>query len=389
MIERMFASQGSLALDFGASERMERMRANVTPFPYTAISLYSGAGGLDLGLTRAGFRVRWAIDQDPYAVQTYNANLEACAVCGDVLNVDPPEDLQPTVVVGGPPCQGFSVIGRMDPKDPRSKHVDHFFDVVAHLQPRAFVMENVKALAASPRWAGVRERLLDRARLLGYERSLLVLNAQDFGVPQSRERMFLLGIRGATPEPPAATTASNPPTVRAALEQLPRFGEPGNDGSCAARVVPAGKPIMRPTAHRGSLLFNGSGRPLDLDGPAKTLPASMGGNATPIIDQEELEHGAQPWVIEYHRRLQRGKPPLKRAPRRLRRITVQEAAALQTFPAGWTFAGPRVAQYRQVGNAVPPKLAEAVARSLRAVLERQDLEAAKRSETAEQLLQAA
>jgi DNA (cytosine-5)-methyltransferase 1 len=383
----MFVRQTSLALDFAASGRRETMPASVNAPTYSAVSLYSGAGGLDLGFSRAGFRIRWAIDADPFAVETYNANLEPCAVCGDVLGIDPPSGLQPTLVIGGPPCQGFSVIGRMDPDDPRSRHVDHFFDVVAHLRPRAFVMENVKALAVSPRWAGVRERLLERATELGYERSLFVLNAQDFDVPQARERMFLIGIRGAEPERPAATTADCPPSVRSALERLPRFGQPGNDGVCTARVVPASKPVMRPTAHRGSLLFNGSGRPLRLDGPAKTLPASMSGNATPIIDQDELEHGAEPWVVGYHLRLQSGKPPLKRAPRRLRRITVQEGAALQTFPPGWAFAGPRGAQYRQVGNAVPPRLAEAVALSLRKVLERQDRAAGESAES--RLLQAA
>ncbi|MFZ2051071.1 MAG: DNA cytosine methyltransferase [Solirubrobacteraceae bacterium] len=380
--------QGSLALDFAASEATETMPAKVSPCAYNAISLYCGAGGLDLGFSRAGFGIHWSIDSDPFAVKTYNTNLEPCAVCGDVLSIDPPSSPQPTLVIGGPPCQGFSVIGRMDPDDPRSQHVDHFFDVVARLDPRAFVMENVKALAASPRWADVRERLLERATALGYARSLIVLNAQDFGVPQSRERMFLIGMRGATPERPLATTAGCPPSVRSALQKLPPFGDPGNDASCAARVVPAGKPVMRPTAHRGSLLFNGSGRPLKLDGPAKTLPASMGGNATPIIDQEELELGAEPWVIGYHRRLQSGKPPLKRAPSRLRRITVQEAAALQTFPANWKFVGPRVAQYRQVGNAVPPRLAEAVALSVRSVLEHQD-DAIRRSDTTIELLQAA
>jgi DNA (cytosine-5)-methyltransferase 1 len=382
----MFGREGSLALSFAASGAAARI-PDVSAPAYTAISLYSGAGGLDLGFSRAGFRVRWAIDSDPFAVTTYNANLESCAVSGDVLSIDPPSGLQPTLVIGGPPCQGFSVIGRMDPDDPRSRHVDHFFDVVAHLRPRAFVMENVKALAKSPRWAAVRARLLERADALGYERSLFVLNAQDFDVPQSRERMFLVGIQGASPQRPLATTAGCPPTVRSVLEHLPRFGEPGNDATCAARVVPAGKPVMRPTAHRGSLLFNGSGRPLKLDGLAKTLPASMGGNATPIIDQEELEHGAEPWVVGYHQRLQSGKPPLKRAPDRLRRITVQEAAALQTFPSGWVFAGPRVAQYRQVGNAVPPRLAEAVALSLRSVLERQDQ--GTRVDTTGELLQAA
>jgi DNA (cytosine-5)-methyltransferase 1 len=346
----------------------------MTRAPYSAISLYSGAGGMDLGFARVGFDIRWAIDNDPFAVRTYNANLEPRGVCADVLGVDPPLGTAPELVIGGPPCQGFSVIGRMDPHDPRSRHVDHFFDVVEHLCPRAFVMENVKALAASPHWVAIRERLLDRARELGYERDLFLLNAQNFDVPQSRERMFLIGIRGAKPERPLATTAKSPPTVRSALQRLPRFGEPGNDAGCGARVIPAAKPVMRPTAHRGSLLFNGSGRPLPLDGPAKTLPASMGGNATPIIDQDELEHGAAPWVVEYHRWLQAGNPPLHQTPARLRRITVQEAAALQTFPDDWTFVGPRVAQYRQIGNAVPPNLAEAVARSVYAVLERQDLD---------------
>jgi DNA (cytosine-5)-methyltransferase 1 len=348
------------------------MAGSVTTEPYSAISLYCGAGGLDLGFVRAGFDIRWAIDSDRFAIETYNANLGPHGVCGDVLDIAPPTEMRPDLVIGGPPCQGFSVIGRMDPGDPRSQHVDHFFDVVEGLRPRAFVMENVKALGASPRWGQIRERLLARARALGFARSLFLLNAQDYGVPQARERMFLIGLRDGVPERPPPTADGLPRTVRSTLADLPDFGEPGNDASCPALIVPARRPVMRPSAYRGSLLFNGSGRPLQLDAPAKTLPASMGGNATPIIDQEELEHDAEPWVVSYHRRLQRGGKPLRRVPKRLRRITVQEAAALQTFPAEWDFRGSRVAQYRQIGNAVPPMLAEAVARSVLASLERAD-----------------
>jgi DNA (cytosine-5)-methyltransferase 1 len=94
----------------------------------------------------------------------------------------------------------------------------------------------------------------------------------------------------------------------------------------------------------------------------------MGGNATPIIDQEELEHGTEPWVVGYHRHLASGGAPLKEAPDRLRRLTVEECAVLQSFPVGFKFHGPRVAQYRQVGNAVPPRLAYAVAAALRPAL---------------------
>ena len=348
-----------------------------SPPRYTAVSLYSGAGGLDLGFARAGFDVQWAIDSDAFAVETYNANLEARAVCGDVLRVDPPGHLRPDIVFGGPPCQGFSVIGRMDPGDPRSRHVEHFLDVVESLEPRAFVMENVKALAASARWAHVRERLTQRAEAMGYQYEIFILNAADYNVPQTRERMFLVGLQDAAPERPA-TSEGRPPTVGDALSRLPRVGEPGNDGVCAARVVPARTPVMRPTPYKGSLMFNGSGRPLRLDGPAKTIPASMGGNATPIIDQDQLEHGAEPWVAWYHERLLNGGRPLKRAPRRMRRITVQEAAALQTFPLGWKFAGPQVAQFRQVGNAVPPELAHAVAKSVRDALQQIDAGAPER-----------
>jgi DNA (cytosine-5)-methyltransferase 1 len=333
----------------------------------TAISLYSGAGGLDLGFIGAGFDVVWANDADPFAVRTYNANVGEHAVCGDVLRVLVPA-VSPDVVIGGPPCQGFSVIGRMRADDPRSRHVFHFLEVVEQLSPRAFVMENVKALGTNPRWAPLRDTLRARAEGLGYATELMVLNAAHYGVPQARERMFFVGVTGGPPTVPEPKTRDDPPTVRQALSQLPRFGEPGNATMTGARVVPTREPVMRPTAHRGSLLFNGSGRPVHLDRPAKTLPASMGGNATPIIDQDELDFGAEPWVVEYHRHLANGGAPLTMAPERLRRLTVEECAVLQSFPIGFSFQGPRVAQYRQVGNAVPPRLAYAVASALLAAL---------------------
>lgn len=330
----------------------------------TVISLYSGAGGLDLGFINAGYEVVWANDADPFAVQTYNANVGEHAVCGDVLEVLTPA-ISTDVVIGGPPCQGFSVIGRMRSDDPRSRHVFHFLKVVEQLRPRAFVMENVKSLGANPRWEPLRAQLRDRAAGLGYTTGLMVLNAAHYGVPQARERMFFVGVAdGPAPAAPATTTRDAPPTVREALALLPRFGERGNDTMTGARVVPTREPVMRPTAHQGSLLFNGSGRPLHLDRPAKTLPASMGGNATPIIDQDELDCGAEPWVVEYHRHLANGGEPLDVAPERLRRLTVEECGVLQSFPVGFKFQGPRVAQYRQVGNAVPPRLAYAVAAAL-------------------------
>ncbi len=362
------------------SEKAKQMAASgkpatitqVAPASYTAVSLYAGAGGLDLGFSRAGFDLLWAIDSDRHAVSTYEANLGKHVIHGQLPKDGPPAGLRPDIVIGGPPCQGFSVIGRMDPDDPRSQHVHTFFDVVERLEPRAFCMENVRALAQAPRWEAVKDALLQRARELEYRVELMVLNAADYGVPQARQRMFLVGVQGASPLCPVPISKESQPTVREALSKLPPFGEPGNSKGSTAKVVPAPKPVMRPSAYHGSLLFNGSGRPLQLDSPAKTLPASMGGNATPILDQDELEKGVSPWVVGYHARLQQGGRPLKRAPKRMRRITVEEAAELQSFPLDWQWKGPQGAVYRQVGNAVPPGLAEWVAISLKEALEAAD-----------------
>lgn len=335
----------------------------------TVLSLYCGAGGLDHGFKKAGFKLSGAIDSDPTAVSTYRANVAGDVICGDVSDLGRSLIAEPDLIIGGPPCQGFSVIGKMDENDPRSRHVTRFMDVVEARRPRAFVMENVKALATSARWRSRHKQLETRARQLGFQVRTFVLDASQYGVPQVRERMFLIGVQGAEPLLPSPTTAKRRPSVRATLKKLAPFGEPGNDDPVTARVVPAKKPVIRPSPFRGSLLFNGSGRPLDLDSPARTLPASMGGNATPIVDQEEFAEGMAPWVLGYHAHLLAGGAPKKRAPRRLRRITVQEAAALQSFPQTWKFTGSQVAQLRQIGNAVPPKLAYRVAVSLREALE--------------------
>jgi DNA (cytosine-5)-methyltransferase 1 len=210
--------------------------------------------------------------------------------------------------------------------------------------------------------------LFARARALGYTTTLFLLNASHFEVPQARERMFLVGIRGRDPLAPIAVTANSPPSVRSALEALPEIGQSGNDGVCKAIITPAKQPVLRRSAFAG-MLFNGQGRPLNLEVPALTLPASMGGNRTPIIDQQTLENGGEPWVVSYHRHLQAGGKVIDTIPARLRRISVQEAMALQTFHLDWELAGTQSVQYRQIGNAVPTRLAYHVALSLRAALD--------------------
>jgi DNA (cytosine-5)-methyltransferase 1 len=319
---------------------------------------------MDLGFLRAGFRVVWALDVMPDACATYRKNIGDHIVCGSVKEVDPAELPRCDVVIGGPPCQGYSVAGRMDPADPRSSLTWDFVRVVREVRPRAFVMENVKALAVLARWGPVRRRLLADLSALGYEVTAHVLNARDFGVPQGRERVFFVGTAApALPVLSVPPTASRAPTAGEVLRRLPRPGVAPNLGVCRARVVPAKVPVLRRSPYAG-MLFNGQGRPIDLGSTVNTLPASMGGNRTPIVDEGELRDGLPSWIVEYHARLSSGRPPLARAPERLRRITVTEAALLQTFPAEFTFEGRQSSQYTQIGNAVPPLLAEAVAAAL-------------------------
>jgi DNA (cytosine-5)-methyltransferase 1 len=330
----------------------------------TFASLFSGAGGLDLGFTEAGARGLWAVDFDPDAVSTYRRHIGDHIECADVSAIPMDSVERPDILIGGPPCQGFSVAGHMRPDDPRSRHVWSFLNAVRRLKPDAFVMENVKNLAVNKRWAMVLQRLVQQAENAGYTTRVDVLNAREYGVPQARERMFLVGVREGTPHRPAPIVGERLTTVRDALSPLPPVGKPGNDSLCTARITPALRPILRRSPFAG-MLFNGKGRPLDLDAPAGTLPASMGGNRTPIVDQDQLDGLADTcWAVEYHRHLQAGGAPVTRVPTRLRRITVQEAAAIQTFPIDWRFAGRQSSQFRQIGNAVPPLLARAVAKQV-------------------------
>ena len=348
---------------------------------FSGISLFSGAGGMDIGFSKAGIVPVFANELDSDAVQAYTSNpthLDPSVMhAGDIYDlldgINPLEGID--VVFGGPPCQGSSVAGKMDPDDERSRLIWVFMDVVRKTKPRLFVMENVKALGILSKWEGVRTRLANEAEELGYGCSFFILNASEFGVPQARERFFFVGMRGADSKyvqmrMTDALNARRTPgkTVRETLLAIPPFGAPGNTEGSTAELHLAKNPILRRSPYDGSLLFNGHGRPMRLDSVAKTLPAQMGGNHTPIIDQSLLDDPSGfDWVSDYHDKLVAGTiTPLeaeRTIPATLRRLSVAEAAALQTFPADYRFAGKRSKQYRQIGNAVPCKLAQAVAES--------------------------
>ncbi|HFA49900.1 MAG TPA: DNA (cytosine-5-)-methyltransferase [Bacteroidetes bacterium] len=330
-----------------------------------AISLFSGAGGLDQGLTKAGFEVIFANDHDKNACATYAKNIGNHIVHGDIDNFK--ENLlqhrnKIDLIAGGPPCQGFSVAGKMNPDDPRSKHVWTFAELVSKILPNAFIMENVKALGTLQKWEPLRKSLIKKFRESGYATNFIVLNSSEFNVPQNRYRVFFIGFKTNRMLIPDLKQMLEPykkkaPTVREAISILDRAGTGNNTGLCKAKITLTSKPVMRKSPYAG-MLFNGAGRPTRLDGYSATLPASMGGNKTPIIDELELYENAESWVEKYHKGLVKGKQPseYKEAPKRLRRLTYQEAAILQTFPIDYDWQGSQSSIFKQIGNAVPCNL---------------------------------
>ena len=350
----------------------------------TAVSLFSGAGGMDVGFERAGVEVVLANELMKEAAATYNANHIAGVMLNDDINnildifakyegVD--------LVFGGPPCQGFSVAGKMDPVDNRSKLIFTFLEVVEKVHPRAFVMENVKALGVLEKWEPIRRKYLERVSSLGYNCAPFLLNATNYGVSQKRERVFFIGVRND--EDPFFTYSMNllllretnkAPIVRDLLSSLGRAGTLHNPITCTAKITFAVHPIMRKSPYAG-MYFNGQGRPIDVDGYANTLPASMGGNKTPFIDEDYLYgDAASDWVVNYHKGLLDGTiiPEFEEAPKRLRRITIKEASRIQSFPDNYVFCGSKGTIYTQIGNAVPCKMAESVAKALIAYLEQKN-----------------
>ena len=343
---------------------------------FTAVSLFTGAGGLDIGFGQSGFKTVWAneLNKDACATFAHHHGPDVMR-CGDLHGFMPELNhvASPDVLIGGPPCQGFSVAGYMDLNDPRSELVFTYMDALRRLQPRSFVLENVKALAGLAKFRPIRERLMREARAAGYDVDLVVVRASDYGVPQARERMLLVGFREGKARDFYAnlqTQKTPAPTLAEAIRHLGRAGSPSNPKVCNAKVTIARNPILRASPYAG-MLFNGQGRPLDPRGYASTLPATMGGNRTPIVDEEQLYGDGESWVAGYHAHLLRGggSLPAKFAPSRLRRLTIDEAAAIQTFPRDYKFVGRSSSVYAQIGNAVPCELARRIALSVKAVLD--------------------
>lgn len=319
---------------------------------YTVVEVCAGAGGQSLGLHKAGFKHSLAIEIDPTAADTLASNLGASVAVGDVANPavwDPQDYVGATLFAGGVPCPPFSIAGKQLGSSDERDLFAWAIEQVGVIQPRAVMLENVRGLS-SPRFAAYRQRVLDRLDEYGYVGEWKLLHASDFGVPQLRPRFVLVAMR---PEdqmyfrfPDKGERAQM--TVGEALHDL--MAARGWKGADEWQHLADG---VGPTLVGGSKKHGGA----DL-GPtrAKQGWARLHVDGRGIADASPDPDA--PSAVERHPRL-----------------TIEMAARVQGWQPedGWVFSGRKTSQYRQIGNAFPPPVAEAVGKRLVAALKNEGL----------------
>jgi DNA (cytosine-5)-methyltransferase 1 len=398
----------------------------------TAIDLFAGAGGFGLGLHLAGYNVALSLEIDDWAALTLGHNFPELTVIKDdirhyrsldeVRTICP---LSPHVIIGGPPCQGFSVAGpaQKDPKDPRNSLFKDFARWLEYLNPQVFVMENVKGLLARCNAKG--EKVIDIIRKtfsdLDYTVELWLLNAAEYGVPQIRERIFIVGNRlgiARIGEPPR-THYLGPVREQGGL--FPAMEEDSLLPACTLWDSISDLPILRANEGEEEQSYSSP--------PETDYQALMRGNQVILYNHVAMQHSRRiverfkhiEWgessadVPEEHRALTRNgngkvsdiaydqnnrrlhphKPSHTIAasfyanfvhPFQHRNLTAREGARIQSFPDWYRFMGKKtvpshkllqregrfeenhLCQYNQIGNAVPPLLAKAIAEHLRKVI---------------------
>ncbi|MCC5791768.1 MAG: DNA cytosine methyltransferase [Legionellaceae bacterium] len=290
------------------------------------VSLFSGAGGLDAGLIEAGHEIIWANDFDKDCVDTYRANIGNHILSGDIENVDSRLIPESDIIVGGFPCQGFSLanLKRFD-KDERNRLYLEFLRIVKDKKPKWFLAENVRGILSLANGEAIKKIETDFS-LAGYRVQKKLLNTADFGVPQTRYRVIIVGTRSDLPNNlnyyyPKPTHSKKGEgnlktwvSVGEALQQIP---EPDSNHALPNHIFSQYKVTNRNfTGHRTT----------DPDKPSPTILARGNGKGGVCALQHPKNH---------------------------RRMSVREQAIIQTFPANFEFHGSMSSCYRQVGNAVP------------------------------------
>lgn len=369
-----------------------------------AVDLYSGAGGLSLGLEQAGFDVACAVEYDPVHAATHRYNFpDAPVLCDDasalgvsslrestahgwsLRNPGSQWDDKIDLVAGGPPCQGFSTIGRRQSDDQRNDLVFHFHRLVAGLRPRAFLMENVPGIMSSGSGEVV-EALVAAFERSGYlVAAPMLLNAASFGVPQNRHRFILVGWLPGEAEPFVAPATAVwdaigdlpdaddfPELLYRDWVQLPRPIDPNN--VCARRLAGllADPDDFGRSRVPGPSLLTSSWRTVHTETSVRRFAATRPGDKEPISRFLRLSESGLCNTLRAGTDAQRGAftAPRPIHPRLPRVITVREAARLHSYPDWFRFHATKAHGFRQVGNSVPPLLGRAVGRALMTALGR-------------------
>jgi DNA (cytosine-5)-methyltransferase 1 len=346
---------------------------SLTIKPPTLISLFSGGGGLDLGLEAAGFETLLATDIDAHSCKTLRRGTQlakakkkpflksATVLEGDITQVTAAEIMRQAnvrrgevdLLAGGPPCQAFSVFGqRKGVDDPRGRLLEDYLRILSEMQPRAFMFENVFGLMTIGGGAVFRnlcKKLESPGNATRYTLSTFRLNAADYGVPQYRDRVFIIGSREgktlSTIPPICAPSAQSSDlfllrqrTVRDALRGLPPLGEKLSNHTSrehSKRIIERYRKL-RPGERDSKTRIN----KLDLSKPSFTIivGSDKGGGKGHV-------HPVEP-----------------------REVSPRESARIQTFPDWWEFSGTSRHPIRQVGNAVPPLLAAMIGREMIATI---------------------
>ncbi|MDB2668778.1 DNA cytosine methyltransferase [Alphaproteobacteria bacterium] len=304
------------------------------------VSLFSGCGGLDLGFINAGFNVVWANDIFEDAASTYANNIGPHISTKNIAEVDIDEIPDCDGVIGGFPCQGFSVANtKRNISDERNKLYLEFVRIINGKKPKFFIAENVKGIL-SIGGGRVFPQIVKDFNKCGYVVRHHLFNLADYGVPQTRQRVILFGIREDLIN--KVSNVFPPPPTHA--KELGLFVDLKKWVSCGEALsdIPEPSEGSNLPNHSGSkykLRFNGhlGHRYVDPNKPAPTITA-----------RGDDKGGV---VIIHH-------------PNNQRRMTVRETATIQSFPLDFIFHGPNSSAYRQIGNAVPPLFAEKLAKNI-------------------------
>jgi len=362
-----------------------------------AIDLFAGAGGLGLGFEQAGFDVPVAVEIDPVHAAVHQFNFPQCTVIPRSVTAVTGREIraianltaqQPiAVVVGGAPCQGFSIMGKRTLSDPRNRLVKDFIRLVAALQPRYFVFENVKGLTLT-RNRSVLEAVVAEIAAIGYRlvTPWQVLNAHHYGVPQNRERLFLIGARHDCPLPAYPAKRAVQPTCADALEDLPdaeKFDLLTQVGEVPVRLAPPKSDyaaLLRCTsAHGWHYGYQRQWNPQQLTNSIRTNHSVRSRDRfanTPPGKREPISHFFRLPPDGICNTLRAGTDSARgsfTSPRPIhyryaRCITVREMARLHGFPDWFRLHSTKWHGARQVGNSVPPPLARAIATEIIAAL---------------------